>query len=1004
MPDYAVVIGIDAYKRPDWQLRAAVADARKFARWVTEPGSGRATPETTDLLLSPRPDDDGEDPFASVRATEAAIKAVYAKLAVGDGVAGDRLWFYYAGHAVMPQGAGPGTPPVLMPEDVEDLEGYLFLGPAELSKLLAKLQVRPPATQLFFIDACRGLVQTEEAAFATSQIVFDLLKVPGAHKATSRQALLCGATAGELANEKGAHGLFSKALLEGLRARGPELQPDFDRQDLVLTFDAVTRYTQARVRQLAEDKRPGGGALPAQEPWPSLLGLTGSEPLARFANAPTARLMMEVEPSKARREATAGIRTWMPHAGKFELVQPRPAPLPEIVQWELPLGDHRVEVEAEGYAKWHRTVTLRDDDSLHARLISDDDTTRNGGLESIRPTLPAAEGTGRLVVKGGDSLARIEVFDDANARVGAGWERLALAGLPVGPYRIDVSWPGLATQTYREVVWGNRATVIDAEPRGVAIPSALEAPLAERGFSPDGAFTSPSEDLGRSLTTRVGELLTWAAVAGWSGAGQRLRLLRVLPPDDPQPDGCYVHVLLADVGTSGHGSDPSPLPAVIRHGETDVAPTPIRSLPEHARQAVVTVTDASAMLELVAPDLSLRLDVPRLPGWVWIVAIARETEGQLAITRHLHRVGGALSPLVRHSLANAAALAANAALLDDEVDRIRAQDPDPLTRVVLGYRLARAGELGGFEADVDDLLETMPDVADVHVLRALLAGDDADAVNDAMTAAQACGRPLVHDGYQRMLAWTTEQAARRGLPPPLEQMPALGGQGWTVQDARSRSAFSPASPAIDVARLHELRPAWAEGALRAATATARIEHPAGGYGSGFVVEGGVVITAGFVVEGPVGSLDSAPRRLSFDDDGAGEHPLVEILARTEGASGLVRLRYEGPEVAGLTVATTQPQIGQRIGVLGFPAVDPRVPIDAIERAFGALPVGHKMLTPGVITEIEDDTLRYDGWTLGGAAGGPVIDLATGELLGVHLGGKYDADRQVKTGFGVRYEP
>lgn len=999
MVDHAVVIGIDHYKRPEWALRAAVADARAFARWVTEPGAGRATPETTDLLLSPRPDDDGEDPFPSERATQAALGNVLAKLGLGDGVAGERLWFYYAGHALTAQGAGPGTPPVLMPEDVEDLDRYFFLGAIELAKLIAILQIKPPTTQIFFIDACRGLVQTQEAAFATTQLVFDLSKVPGASKATSRQAVLCGTTAGQLANELGAHGLFSRALLEGLRARGPELSPDFDRQDLVLTFDAVTRYTKERVRALAEDRRPGTGALPAQDPWPSLLGMSGSEPVARFDHAPKARLMMEVEPTKARKVAAAGIRTWLPHLGKFELVEQRTAPLSDIVQWELPLGSHGVVVEAEGYAPWHRSVTLRDDDSLHARLLADDDPTRNGGLESLAPTLPAVEGTGRLLIEGADPLARIEVFDHANVRVGAGWERLSLSTIPVGPYRVEVSWPGLPAQTYREVVWGHRTTRVVGTPHGIRIPAALEMPLAERGFSPDGAFTSPSELLGHTLTDRVGALLTWAAVAAWagSGAGQRLRLLRVTPAEDPEPDAAYLHLLLADVAESDDGAEPSPLTAVVRCDDVEVETTPLRSLPEHARQVVVSLANASTELALVAPGLALRLDVPRIPGAVWIVAIAREADGRLAVTRHLHPVSGDLSPLVRLSAANASALEAGLSLLPDEADRIRNHDADPLTLVVLGYRLAREDRLG--ELDLDALVDALPGVADVHLLRALSAGDD-DARDEAMTAAQACGRPLVREGYERLLAWTEAQAAKQGLPPPMVVAPALGGQVWTVRDARPRSAIDPASPAIDVAALRALAPAWATRILAAADASARVAHPRGGHGSGFAIEGGMLVTAGFVVDGPVGSLDPAVQ-VAFDDAGEDARVAPEIVARTEGRSGLLRLRLADPDVVPLPRADADPAVGQRIAVVGFPAVDARIPVDAIERAFGVLPIGHKMITPGVITAVDGDALHYDCWTLTGSAGGPIVDLATGAVLGVHLGGQYDDARQTKTGYGVR---
>jgi hypothetical protein len=56
MSDRALIIGLDAYENPAWELRAAVRDALAFAKWVTAPGAGRATEETLTLLLSPHPD------------------------------------------------------------------------------------------------------------------------------------------------------------------------------------------------------------------------------------------------------------------------------------------------------------------------------------------------------------------------------------------------------------------------------------------------------------------------------------------------------------------------------------------------------------------------------------------------------------------------------------------------------------------------------------------------------------------------------------------------------------------------------------------------------------------------------------------------------------------------------------------------------------------------------------------------------------------------------------
>ena len=224
-------------------------------------------------------------------------------------------------------------------------------------------------------------------------------------------------------------------------------------------------------------------------------------------------------------------------------------------------------------------------------------------------------------------------------------------------------------------------------------------------------------------------------------------------------------------------------------------------------------------------------------------------------------------------------------------------------------------------------------------------------------------------------------------------------QVWTVLDARPHATISPSSPALDVTALRDLDPPWAQAILAAAAATVRIAVD-GGYGSGFVDAGGQLVTAGFVVPAGVGPLASS-QRVAFDDAAETWHAVGEVISRAQGRHELVRLGHAGPNVAALARATAEPRVGQRIAVIGFPAASPGIPIEVLERTFGVLPTGHKMITPGVITSVEGDELHYDCWTLRGTAGGPIVDLATGAVLGVHIGGQYDDTRQTKTGFGVR---
>ena len=105
------------------------------------------------------------------------------------------------------------------------------------------MQIRAPEYQVYFVDACRGIVVSEDAVTATKTLFFDLSKVKDG--AQARQAVLFATTAGQLANEQGLHGLFGGALIEGLHGTGPALEADPDKQEFVLTFGGARRVREA---------------------------------------------------------------------------------------------------------------------------------------------------------------------------------------------------------------------------------------------------------------------------------------------------------------------------------------------------------------------------------------------------------------------------------------------------------------------------------------------------------------------------------------------------------------------------------------------------------------------------------------------------------------------------------------------------------------------------------------------------------------------------------------
>lgn len=117
----------------------------------------------------------------------------------------------------------------------------------------------------------------------------------------------------------------------------------------------------------------------------------------------------------------------------------------------------------------------------------------------------------------------------------------------------------------------------------------------------------------------------------------------------------------------------------------------------------------------------------------------------------------------------------------------------------------------------------------------------------------------------------------------------------------------------------------------------------------------------------------------------------------------------GPDVAFFRVAMTsgngglaapialgKPRETLNAAVIGYPAFDSRIPdIELMERIYGRI-YNKKRLAPGGITQIDRERVLHDCTTLGGNSGSAVLDLDTGEAIGLHFGGWF-----LKTNYAVR---
>ncbi|HEX2682959.1 MAG TPA: trypsin-like peptidase domain-containing protein, partial [Ferruginibacter sp.] len=80
--------------------------------------------------------------------------------------------------------------------------------------------------------------------------------------------------------------------------------------------------------------------------------------------------------------------------------------------------------------------------------------------------------------------------------------------------------------------------------------------------------------------------------------------------------------------------------------------------------------------------------------------------------------------------------------------------------------------------------------------------------------------------------------------------------------------------------------------------------------------------------------------------------------------------------------------GSDVAVIGYPAIDSRMPdIELMRKIFKDV-YDKKRLAPGKVTNVTASRLFHNCSTLGGCSGSAVIDLATGKACGLHFSGKF----------------
>ena len=96
------------------------------------------------------------------------------------------------------------------------------------------------------------------------------------------------------------------------------------------------------------------------------------------------------------------------------------------------------------------------------------------------------------------------------------------------------------------------------------------------------------------------------------------------------------------------------------------------------------------------------------------------------------------------------------------------------------------------------------------------------------------------------------------------------------------------------------------------------------------------------------------------------------------------------------VLAARPAVSENVATIGYPAYDSRIPEPALMEHIYGRHYDKKRLAPGGVTRVEQTRILHNCTTLGGNSGSVVVDLDSGEAVGLHFSGSFLA-----TNYAVR---
>ncbi len=227
---HLMIVGIDAYKNPKYNLNYAVADASSFKEAIDK-GIGQITTSVNTYVIYNDEAVKGtiEDRFREI--TEKANPQ-------------DIFIFYYAGHGVVTQDADKEF--YIVPHNVTQLYGAdeslknKGISATRLKQIAANI---PAQKQLYILDACQSagaLSTVASRGAAEEKAIAQLARSTGTHWLTASGSEQFATEFAELG-----HGVFTYALLEALSGKA-------DSGDKRITVNEIKAYIESRVPEISE--------------------------------------------------------------------------------------------------------------------------------------------------------------------------------------------------------------------------------------------------------------------------------------------------------------------------------------------------------------------------------------------------------------------------------------------------------------------------------------------------------------------------------------------------------------------------------------------------------------------------------------------------------------------------------------------------------------------------------------------------------------------------------